>query len=86
MTNSNNDFIQEYAVGDKNFKVDSLLLLSLLTLSGAIEDPTPAAMIDSMRKAIRPIEDAANLLDEEAYALSLRIMMNMRALGKIGAP
>lgn len=84
--NDPNSFIREYPVGDKSVRVDALLVLSELTLSGATENPSPDQLIEAVRSAIRPTEVASSLSKAEAHALSLRIMMSLKTLGNAGAP
>lgn len=82
----NSDFIGEYCVGDKTLRLDALLVLSALTIHGNVDNPSPEVLIKAVRRAVRPIEEAETLTDEEAYALSLRITMSLKSLGNAGAP
>lgn len=81
-----NNFIREYEVADKSYKIDALLVLSELTLSGAEQEPSKEQLIAAVRAAIRPAEAAASLSDSEALALALRVTMSLKQLGNAGAP
>jgi len=80
------NFIREYGVADKTFRVDALLVLSELTLSGADAEPTKEQLVTALRKAIRPASDGEALTDAEALALALRVTMSLKQLGNAGAP
>jgi hypothetical protein len=80
------NFIREYGVSDKTFKVDALLVLSELTLAGADAEPNTQQMMSAIRKAIRPASEAEALTDAEALALALRVTMSLKQLGNAGAP
>jgi hypothetical protein len=79
-------FISEYPVGDKAFKIDALLVLSELTLAGATDNPTSEQLIKAVRAAVRPVSDAEAMTNAEAHALALRVMMSLKQLGNAGAP
>ena len=81
-----NQFIQEYPVGDKAFKIDALLVLSELTLAGATDNPTSEQLIKAVKAAVRPVSDAEAMTNAEAHALALRVMMSLKQLGNAGAP
>lgn len=87
MTNkSNNDFIMDYEVGDKTYRLDALLVLAELALTGSQENPSQEQLIAAIKSAIRPVEQARTLTDAEAFALSLRVTMSLKSLGNVGAP
>jgi hypothetical protein len=79
-------FISEYPVGDKAFKIDALLVLSELTLAGATDNPTSEQLIKAVKAAVRPVSDADLITNAEAHALALRVMMSLKQLGNAGAP
>jgi len=79
-------FISEYPVGDKAFKIDALLVLSELTLAGATDNPTSEQLIKAVRSAVRPVSEAEAMTNAEAHALALRVMMSLKQLGNAGAP
>jgi hypothetical protein len=79
-------FISEYPVGDKAFKIDALLVLSELTLAGATDNPTSEQLINAVKAAVRPVSDAEAMTNAEAHALALRVMMSLKQLGNAGAP
>ena len=79
-------FISEYPVGDKAFKIDALLVLSELTLAGATDNPTSEQLIKAVKAAVRPVSDAEAITNAEAHALALRVMMSLKQLGNAGAP
>jgi hypothetical protein len=79
-------FISEYPVGDKAFKIDALLVLSELTLAGATDNPTSEQLIKAVKAAVRPVSDAEAMTNAEAHALALRVMMSLKQLGNAGAP
>lgn len=79
-------FISEYPVGDKAFKIDALLVLSELTLAGATDNPTSEQLIKAVRAAVRPVSEAESMTNAEAHALALRVMMSLKQLGNAGAP
>ena len=79
-------FISEYPVGDKAFKIDALLVLSELTLAGATDNPTSEQLINAVRAAVRPVSEAEAMTNAEAHALALRVMMSLKQLGNAGAP
>jgi hypothetical protein len=79
-------FISEYPVGDKAFKIDALLVLSELTLAGATDNPTSDQLINAVKAAVRPVSDAEAMTNAEAHALALRVMMSLKQLGNAGAP
>lgn len=79
-------FISEYPVGDKAFKIDALLVLSELTLAGATDNPTSEQLIKAVRAAVRPVSEAEAMTNAEAHALALRVMMSLKQLGNAGAP
>jgi|GEM_PF-5075039 hypothetical protein len=79
-------FISEYPVGDKAFKIDALLVLSELTLAGATDNPTSDQLIKAVKAAVRPVSDAEAMTNAEAHALALRVMMSLKQLGNAGAP
>ena len=81
-----NQFIQEYPVGDKVVKIDALLVLSELTMMGAEENPTRENLIQATRNAIRPQSEAESLSPTETLALALRVTMSLKSLGNAGAP
>ncbi len=81
-----NQFIQEYPVGDKAFKIDALLVLSELTLAGATDNPTSDQLIKAVKAAVRPVCDVESMTNSEAHALALRVMMSLKQLGNAGAP
>jgi hypothetical protein len=81
-----NQFIQEYPVGDKAFKIDALLVLSELTLAGATDNPTSDQLINAVKAAVRPVCDSEAMTNAEAHALALRVMMSLKQLGNAGAP
>jgi len=87
MTNKpNNDFIMDYEVGDKTYRLDALLVLAELALTGSQENPSQEQLIAAIKSAIRPVEKAGTLTDAEAFALSLRVTMSLKSLGNVGAP
>ena len=87
MTNKpNNDFIMDYQVGDKTYRLDALLVLAELALTGSQENPSQEQLIAAIKSAIRPVEQAGTLTDAEAFALSLRVTMSLKSLGNVGAP
>jgi hypothetical protein len=79
-------FISEYPVGDKAFKIDALLVLSELTLAGATDNPTSEQLIKAVKAAVRPVSEAEAMTNAEAHALALRVMMSLKQLGNAGAP
>lgn len=79
-------FISEYPVGDKTFKIDALLVLSELTLAGATDNPTSEQLIAAVKAAVRPASEAEAMTNAEAHALALRVMMSLKQLGNAGAP
>lgn len=81
-----NQFISEYPVGDKAFKIDALLVLSELTLAGATDNPTSEQLIKAVKAAVRPVAEADAMTNAEAHALALRVMMSLKQLGNAGAP
>ncbi len=84
--NADTAFIHEFAVGDKTFRLDALLVLSELTLAGAEQEPTKEQLMAAVRSSVRPQEMGAALSDAEALALSLRVTMSLKSLGNAGAP
>jgi len=84
--NNETQFISEYPVGDKAFKIDALLVLSELTLAGATDNPTSEQLIKAVKAAVRPVSDADLITNAEAHALALRVMMSLKQLGNAGAP
>jgi hypothetical protein len=79
-------FIHEFAVGDKTFRLDALLVLSELTLAGADQEPTKEQLMAAVRSSVRPPEMGAALTNAEALALALRVTMSLKSLGNAGAP
>lgn len=85
-TDIDTSFIQSFQVGDKTFQIDSLLVLSELTMMGADANPTKEHLIAATRASIRPVADAATLTESETLALALRVTMSLKSLGNAGAP
>jgi hypothetical protein len=83
---SDTTFIHEFSVGDKTFRLDALLVLSELTLSGADKEPSKEQLMAAVRSSVRPVEVASTLSDAEALALALRVTMSLKNLGNAGAP
>lgn len=81
----NTEFIFDYEVGDKTFRLDALLILAELAINNNHENPTTEHMIAAVKNAVRPIEQARTLTDTEAYALSLRVTMSLKAMGNVFA-
>lgn len=82
-----NGFISNYQVGDKIIQIDELLVFSELSLNGTEGEPeSPAKLIASVKKAIRPPEIAETLTDGEAFALAVRVSLAIKELGKDIAP
>jgi len=82
-----NGFISNYQVGDKIFQIDELLVFSELSLNGTEGEPeSPAKLIESVKRAIRPPESAGTLTDGEAFALAVRVSLAIKELGKDIAP
>lgn len=83
---SDTSFIHTYQVGDKSILLDALLVFAELAMSEAGENPTKEQMIQAVKSAIRPQSLKDTLTNAEAFALSVRVSIHLRALGKDTAP
>lgn len=82
--NTETSFIMEFGVGSKTIQIDAFLVVSELTLSGK-EHPSNDDMIQSIRQAVGE-EVSGTLSDKECFALSLRVSLALKNLGKNIAP
>lgn len=82
--NAETNFIMQFGVGKKTVLVDAFLVVSQLTLSG-LENPSNADMIEAVRQAVGQ-EISETLTDHECFALSLRVTLALKTLGKNTAP
>lgn len=79
-TNPETDFIMEFGVGNRKILIDSFLVVSSLTLSG-VETPSNENMVAAIRQAVGQ-EISETLNDNECFALSLRVSLALKTLGK----
>jgi hypothetical protein len=81
------DFIFPVYVGAKQYKIDGMLVMAELALSGSGEMNTDnATLINVVRKCITSDGEPPVLTDAEALAIGLRVSMRLQNLGKGLAP
>lgn len=86
MDTKEDQFIKVFQVGDKEYKIDALLVFADMAMSSEAEGPTNEQIILSIKRALRPQSLAETLTDQEAFALSLRVSLSLKNLGKDIAP
>jgi hypothetical protein len=85
MIDEQDEFTISVRVGDAQFVIDGMLVMSELALSGEPE-PSNAKLIEIVRRCLRPKEAVATVTDAEALSIGLRVSMRLRQLGKTLAP